>query len=352
MSQPAERTFIEVKDAFSAKLNEKANDLYQRLKGLDLQKTAIDDWGKQYFSAHHTGKRLSFSLESSARIIHQSVGFTGRKAEDLVFMDYGAGLGTLFLLAGLSGFKKVYYNDLFPNWTENARIICRELDVPVSDFITGDVDAVTGHCSSQQVHIDILASRNVIEHIYNLRSFYAKLKEAGCTSLIFSTTTANYHNPAMRLKHILHHRSMEKKYYLAQREKKIRKLVPGIGEKDLAKLIRLTRGRAFEDFDQAVRASLEGRPVDPVEFLTSNTCDCENGVWAEHIITKENYAAILKDAGYHMNYTPGFWDTHYRFALLNGFTALLNKIIKKAGNKGIVLSPFVNVVATAANHER
>jgi len=351
MSQSPDRSFIEVKDEFSAKLNEQANGLFLRLTGLDVQKTGIDDWGKQYFSAHHTGRRLFFSLESSARIIYDSVGHSNRKAEELVFMDYGAGLGTLFLLAGLSGFRSVLYNDLFPNWTENARILCRELDIPVTDFITGDVDAVTGYCSAQQVHIDILASRNVIEHIYSLRSFYAKLKNAGCASLIFSTTTANFHNPAMRLKHIFHHRKMEKKYYLNQREKKIRQLVPGMGAKELPGFIQLTRGRAFEDFDQAVRASLEGRPVEPVEFLYSNTCDCENGVWAEHIITRSDYAAILEDAGFKMEYTPGFWDTHYRYTLLNRFTDFLNRVIKKAGNKGIVLSPFVNVVATVPGHE-
>lgn len=351
MSQPAKRIFIEEKDALSAKLNEKANDLYQRLKGFDLQKTGIDDWGKQYFSAHHTGRRLFFSLESSTRIIYESAGYTGRKTEDLVFMDYGAGLGTLFLLAGLSGFRKVYYNDLFPNWTANARIISRELDVPVSEFITGDIDAVTDYCFSNKEHIDILASRNVIEHIYNLRSFYEKLNKSGCSSLVFSTTTANHHNPAMLIKHIFYHRKMEKKYYIAQREKKIRQLIPDVGPRELARLTRLTRGRAFEDFEHAVRNSTVGKQVEPVEFLASNTCDSENGVWAEHIITKANYAAILNEAGFKMDYTPGFWDTHYRFVLLNWFTAILNKIIRKVGDKGIVLSPFVNVVATASKHE-
>lgn len=344
--------FIKITDELSALLNRKSNELFDKLRTLDVQHTAIDEAGKQYFSSHHTGRRLYFSIQSSARIIYDAVKQTGRPADELSFTDYGAGLGTLFLLAGITGFKSVYYNDLFPDWTENARILCRELDITITDFITGDVDSMIGYSKTKNIHFDIIASRNVIEHIYSLSAFYSKLRASGCTSLVYSTTTANYHNPVMLLKHVLFHRKLERSYFPEQRRAWIKELAPGIGNKELAELTSITRGRAFDDFTRTVQDYLEKKPVPPVPWLGSNTCDCRTGVWAEHIITKANYASILEEAGFNMEYTPGFWDTHYRFAMLNIFTRALNGIIRKLGKKGIALAPFVNVVATTAVHER
>ena len=354
MTQPANQLlhrFIEPGDSLSALLNEKANELHRKLSLLDVQKTGIDEQGKLYFSAHHSGQRLFFSIESSVRIIYDSVKLTGHEPSAISFTDYGAGLGTLFLLAGMTGFKSVYYNDLFPDWTENARILCRELDIPITDFISGDVDAMIEYGKTKNIHFDIFASRNVIEHIYSLPRFYSKLNASGCTTLIYSTTTANYHNPAMLLKHVLFHRKLERSHFPDQRKALIKELAPGIGKKELAQLVSITRGRAFDDFSNAVHNYLDKKPVAPVPFLGSNTCDCRTGVWAENIITKSNYARILKGAGFDMDYTPGFWDTHYRFALVNIFTKAFNGIIRKLGKKGITLAPFVNVVATTDKHE-
>ncbi|MBK7433809.1 MAG: methyltransferase domain-containing protein [Chitinophagaceae bacterium] len=326
-------------------INEKANELLLKLNGLDLQHCAIDDFGKQYFGDHHLGRRAYFSIASSARIIYDSVALTGKTIPQLCFTDYGAGLGTLYLLAGMLGFKRVIYNDLFPNWSANARIIAEQLQIPVSDYVAGDIGALIDHGKQNGLYFDIIASRNVIEHIYDLRRFYATLYQSQLTGLCYSTTTANYHNPAMLLKHRIYHRKMEKIQFRKQREEAIRKILPDVKDNILAELVELTRGRAFGDLPDAVRAFLESRPVPPVEFLGSNTCDCQTGVWAEHIIRKRDYEDIITKAGFNMSYTPGFWDTHYKYALLNGLTRLFNACIKMLGRSGYRLAPFVNVVA-------
>ncbi|MBK7306109.1 MAG: hypothetical protein IPI88_03145 [Chitinophagaceae bacterium] len=69
------------------------------------------------------------------------------------------------------GFNKVYFNDYFPQWAGYAKTICDKLEITIDDYISGDIDAVIDYGKANNVHFDILASRNVAEHIYKLRDF-------------------------------------------------------------------------------------------------------------------------------------------------------------------------------------
>ena len=342
---PEDYKFIADYDDTARLINKNANRLYQQLKTLDITKTEVDEFGKYYFSRHHAGRRLVFSIESSAAIIYHSVKLYSRKLNETVFLDYGAGLGTLFLLAGMMGFKKIYYNDYFPAWAANAKIVCKKLEIDIDDFIVGDIDAVLDYGKANNISFDIVASRNVVEHIYDLRGFYEKLYQSHLTTICYSTTTANYHNVAMRLKHYWYHNKVEKATFKKQRQDYIKELVPGINATDLDALTKLTRGKAFADFTNAVTLYFDKKPIPAVEFLRTNTCDCRTGVWAENMITRQNYFSIIEKAGFQASFTAGFWDTHYKYKALNVFTGFLNRIIKIISNKGYWLSPFTNVIA-------
>ncbi len=337
--------FIEIKDDTARLINDRANHLYYNLAVLDISDTEIDDFGKYYFTNHHGGCRLFFSVQSSADIIYQSVKKTNKSIPELTFIDYGAGLGTLFLLAGMVGFDKVYFNDYFPQWAGYAKTICEKLEITIDDYISGDIDAVIDYGKANNVHFDILASRNVAEHIYKLRDFYTKLYHSGITSLCYATTTANYHNLAMRLKHYWHHYQVEKKQYKNQRAVYIKELLPAITDTDLNELVKLSRGKAFADFTNAVELYFKKQAIPSVEFLYSNTCDCKTGVWAENLITRSNYADIIQTAGFTFEYTAGIWDTHYKYGFVNFITGLLNRLIKIIGKKGYWFAPFVNITA-------
>lgn len=343
--------FVKQKDDVSAFINKKANELFWQLKQADIQQIGLDDFGKHYFSNHHTGRRLHFSMESSAAILYHAIKKINKNIHDIVLVDYGAGLGTLFLLAGTLGFKKVIYNDHLASWNTNAQLLSKYLGVPITDYVTGDVDELITYGKKNDTLFDIIASRNVIEHIYDLRAFYSKISQSKIATICYATTTANYHNLAMRLIHHLYHKKAERKFYKQQRKEYIRELLPKIDEKDLMRLIHLTRGRAFYDFTHAVELFINKRNIPPVEFLSTNTCDCKTGVWAEHIIPKAAYADIIQTADFSMEYLPGFWDVHYKYMLVNMITRMLNKIIGLLKNKGYWLSPFVNVIATRNNNE-
>ncbi len=337
--------FIETYDDDARLINDRANHLYEKLLSLDISNTGIDDFGKYYFNTHHSGNRLFFSVQSSAYIIYHSVKKTNKAIPDITFIDYGAGLGTLFLLAGSVGFKKTCFNDYFPQWAGFAKIICGKLNIRIDDFISGDIDAVIDYGKANNIHFDIVASRNVVEHIYKLRDFYTKLYLSGITTVCYATTTANYQNVAMRLKHYWYHYKTEKNLFIKQRADYIKELVPTVNSSDLKQLIKLTRGRAFTDFSLAVDKYFKKQPIPAVEFLRSNTCDCKTGVWAENIISKQNYFDIIQHTGFKAEYTAGFWDTHYKNKIVNLITGILNRIIKITGKNGIWFAPFVNITA-------
>lgn len=348
MSTNRSFTFIEPHDDLAQLLNEKANHLYGTLKNLNIDELDFDEFGKYYFSNHHGGRRLFFSIQSSADIIYQSVKKINKPIASISLLDYGAGLGTLFLLASQVGFKQVYYNDYFESWTSNARKLCTKLNISIAGFITGDIDAVIDYGKSNHANFNIVASRNVVEHIYSLRDFYTKLYQSGLTTICYSTTTANYHNIAMRIKHYRLHRKVEDAQFKQQRAEYIAALKPSATATDIKQLVEITRGRAFADFTNAVELYFKKEPVPPVEFLLTNTCDYKTGVWAEDLLTRQNYKTIIEDAGFSADYTPGFWDTHYKYSLANFITDCFNSIIKAVGKKGIYFSPFVNVVAIKA----
>lgn len=341
--------FLKPDDEIARLINDKARQLYRKLLLLDINEVEIDEYGKNYFKKHHGGRRLIFSLESSAYIINKAFRLQTKKINDTSFMDYGAGLGTLFLLAGMVGFKKVYFNDYFPEWGEYAKKICARLDIAIDDFIPGDIEAVMRYGKENNLQFDIVASRNVIEHIYDLRNFYSTIHRSGITGICYATTTANYHNLPMRLKHYWHHYKLEKTLYKKQREDYLKEQNRGINADDLQLLVNITRGRAFKDFTTAVQLYFDKKPIPPVEFLRTNTCDCKTGVWAENLITRKNYFTIIQDAGMKAEYSAGFWDTHYKYKLVNLAAGLLNRIIKLAGKKGYWFAPFVNVTATKIN---
>ncbi|UEG49056.1 class I SAM-dependent methyltransferase [Ferruginibacter lapsinanis] len=338
-------SFVKVSDELSDTINNKANELYLLLKNFDASTLPTDDFFKDYFANHHLGKRLIFSIKSSAHILYQSIKKTNKPIGSINIVDYGAGLGTLFMLGSLLNVKRLIYNDHLPEWKNNAAIICNSLNIPVTDYITGDIADVIHYADRTGFKFDIIASRNVIEHIYDLSAFYKQINTHNASAIVYSTTTANYQNPAAHLQHILIHKKTEKKYFIAQRREQIKKIKKDITEEQLDELVSITRGRALHDFTNAVNDYLQKKNIKEVPYLNSNTVDCTNGVWAEHLLAKSTYALIIQSAGFKMEYSAGFWDTNYKSPVANFLAGCLNLFIQLLGKKGYIISPFINVVA-------
>lgn len=338
--------FISANDALANNINAKANQLYGQLLAIDASQLNTASEYKDYFVKHHMGRRLFFSIQSSAHIIYQSVKISGKNTGEIVFLDYGAGLGTLFMLAGMMNFKKIVYNDYLPEWHQPAKALCSALQINIDDYVAGDIDNVTTDAAAKNIKYDIVASRNVIEHIYDLQLFYNLLYQHNPKTIIYSSTTANYHNPAMRLYHFLIHKKAERNIYRPQRINEIKKLQPVLQQSQVDILAELTRGKAKEDFISTINNFMNNVMPAKDKSLRTNTCDCINGIWIEHLLTKQEHATFAKNAGFKFEYTAGFWDTHYKSGALNLFARLFNNIISILGKRrAVLISPFVDIIA-------
>src|SRR5918993_1822623 len=96
--------FLHETDDLSKRLNLNANDLLQRLRSLNVDALNLPFYCQEYFKSSHS-TRLFFSIQTSARLLYRACLLSEKNPADISIMDYGAGVGTLYLLAGMSGFE-------------------------------------------------------------------------------------------------------------------------------------------------------------------------------------------------------------------------------------------------------
>lgn len=345
-------SFIPLTDDLAGLINQKANGLYQFLQQFNPECLGQDDEFNHYFKQHHLGYRLFFSIQNSAHILYDSIRLCGKPLDQINAIDYGAGLGTLFLLGGQLGLNRFDYNDHLPDWHHVARNLCTAAGSTIHSYIEGDYQNVTRKATEGGYQYDLVLSRNVLEHIYNPAEFHQVISAHNPEIIIYSTTTANFHNPVMRCYHHYLHRKYENRFYRNQRMLEIKKQFPELDDATALNWARQTRGLGAADFAQAVLQLKNGSTLNPLPDLSTNTCDCSNGVWCEHLLSKKSYRKMIELSGLKMQYTAGYWDTHYKNPAMNLLGKTMNRLIQLLGKEnGVWLSPFVNVIALPTKKE-
>lgn len=447
--------FLPQTDKLSRTIQQEAADLMNRLRTLQVEKLGLPYHCLEYFKSSHF-RRLFFSIETSAHLLHRSISLTGKAVEDIVIMDYGAGVGTLYMLAKMIGCRTVIYNDHLEDWKISAVLIAEAIGVDAArlhsqrsrvytegsstsqtdgsmksqtegrvtsqtegrvtsdtdgsitshtkgnttshitgstassadgslppniegtvrsyqdgniaspaqggltshtggsaewnesvqrdEYIVGDIRDTLEVLKAKNIQCDIITSRNVIEHIYDLNEFFTTINAYQPNAIIYSSTTANYHNPAAHIKHILWHRKWEKQF-LPQRAALIRKELAGLAEAEVQKLAKATRGLALQDFDAAVAAYRANKSLPDPSLHHSNTVETSSGVWFEHLLPFKEYRMMVPGNTYDLKFEPGFWDTHNTSKLKNMLGMVLNPVVKATGAGGIRLAPFIYVIA-------
>jgi 2-polyprenyl-3-methyl-5-hydroxy-6-metoxy-1,4-benzoquinol methylase len=335
--------FLSHDDDLGTLINHSAVELYDRMQKINADELGMPEHCLYYFKTSHT-KRLFFSIETSAHLLYRSIRMIEKVPADVVLMDYGAGVGTLFLLAKMIGCKRVIYSDHLEDWRTSAELIAQAINVRIDDFIVGDIDDCLNELEKLNVACDIITSRNVLEHIYKLDKFYAAVHAKQPAAMIFSSTTANIKNPGAVIKHQRWHKKWEK-VFEGMRRVAIDRQSPGMTAYKKDKLAAATKGLAVEDLSAAIDEFRKtGKLPDPRRFRT-NTCDPSNGVWSENLLRFDEYRRLINEKNFTVSFAPGFWDTHYRAAFKNKLAAMLNKIIAKGGPLAMRLAPFIYVIA-------
>lgn len=336
--------FLAHDDALGRLIQTRAADLYDRLRSVDVDSLGMPYHCLVYFKTSHS-KRLFFSIETSAHLLYRAISMTGKMPGDVVVMDYGAGVGTLYLLAKHIGCRQVIYNDHLEDWKNSAALIATAIGIDIDLYIVGDITESLDELDRRNIRCDIITSRNVIEHIYKLEDFYSAIFDRQPQAIIFSSTTANRNNPASLAKHILWHRKWEKVFH-GKRMVTIERESPGMHADKMKALAVATRGLGGEDLKEAIdRFRKTGALPDPSKHR-SNTCDPSNGVWAEHLLSAKEYRDLIGENRYDIHFAPGFWDTHYNRAYMNAAGKFFNGIIRRGGALAMKVAPFIYVIAT------
>lgn len=334
--------FIAVEDELSARIQEKAAELYQALQQLNADELGMPAHCLAYFKGSHA-QRLFFSIETSAALLYRSIQLTGKPPEALVLMDYGAGVGTLYTLAKMIGCQKVIYNDHLEDWQRSAQLIAEAIGVHVDEYLVGDIEPCLQALQQKGIHCQIITSRNVVEHIYQLQHFFACIKNYQPQAISYNSTTANIRNPASRLKHIRWHQKWEK-VYRQQRLAIIAEMAPAVSTAVLQRLATLTRGMALAEIREAVTHYLATETFPAALNTGSNTCDPYTGVWAEHLLNEAEYRQLIDETYYSISFKAGFWDTHYTSKWKQGLGKLMNGLMHRFPRLQFTLAPFIYIV--------
>lgn len=335
--------FLPVRDSLSRTINEQAGNLYARIQSLQVDALGLPYYCQEYFKSSHS-TRLFFSVETSARLLYKAIQTTGKQSSELVIMDYGAGVGTLYLLAGMLGCKKVVYNDHLEDWKFSAETIARAIGIHIDEYIVGDIDATLTVLRNKDIQCDLIVSRNVLEHIYRPEAFFRSIHSYSTTCIVFSSTTANASNPGSVWKHRRWHAKWEKEF-VEQRKKRIRELIPEINERSMTALAAATRGLAMQDLDNAILSYRQSGKIMRTAVEGTNTCDPANGVWFENLLSFNTWGQLIQAAGYEVVFEPGFWDTHYSRKWKNMAGRALNGLSKAGKIWALATSPFIYIIA-------
>ncbi len=336
-------SFLNSKDDLSILINSHCLCIYNTLIQLDSNKIKIDKEFLDYFKKCHL-ERPIFTLETSAVLLYNALKATKLPLDQIKILDYGAGVSTVYILAKKIGIKKVYYNDLMPNFIKLARQIDAIFDVKMDDYILGDSQACFKTASDLGYQINLVVSRNVIEHIYNLNTFFNNIYTFYPKAIVYNSTTANWNNPLTHIQHVWIHYSTWPFY----KKFKINFVLNNynLNEKQKQKLnffIENTKAIGGEDFKKEIDFFLKNGLKRSYKKNYTNFCGVE-GSWQENLISYSNIKRI--HTSYIFEIIPGFWDTNYSFKLLNIMTSILNQLIKILPHWfGNILSPYIFIIA-------
>lgn len=337
-------------DELSIHINEQAKLLYEMNRKLPIEKLQLPGISDYYFKKNHNARPF-FSIQTAAVLLYRSIKYAGKPCSDLIVMDYGAGVGNLYILAKMIGCKMVIYNDIVPEMTAGAAVIAKALGVDIDLYITADHKQTLATLAAQNIQCDIILSRNVIEHIYDLTDFFQDMVNAQPNAILYSSTTANFHNPVNRWYHRYLHWKFEKNDFGPRREERIRKWIPDIAASDFEKLLQATRGLAMEELDEAILKFKKDKQFPVLKAYQTNTCDPDNGIWVEQLLPIKKYQSIIAPMGYQIKVEPAFWDTHYAAAWKNILGKFLNFVTKKLGNtKGLWTTAFIYIIVDKKNN--
>jgi hypothetical protein len=342
----------------AAEVEQAAARLEALVQTLSLNDLSLSEYGQKYYA--YDLRKLTFILQGYAYIILTAAGKLGKNYKDIAIIDHGGGIGLFSFFCKLLGIRTVIYNDFNPVVRADAERIACKLGLTIDHYTVGDAPELVAYIKKNGLTPRVLASRNVIEHVYDIDLFLKTIASIPSPELtIILSTTANVRNPMVSV----YTRKAHKRYELVGspvvwgskktipgtacvdvRKKIIKEEFPTLNEKEYTQLAKQTRGSNVADIliNTAVYISTGKLPVEIAD--PTNTCDPYTGSWVEHLVPLADYKQMAEKNGLSFEYSCGFYSTTYPQKLLNLVTPVLNLFIRMFGKRGLFLAPFMSLV--------
>ena len=337
----------------SKKFSREATLFEGRLDDIDIREISPVPYCQNYLSYLLDHKK--YFLEIYADVFDKVLTHAEKKKEEITLVDYGAGNGLLGIFAKYCGFGRVYINDVDEKFIGAAEKLASQLSIDIDGFITGDSASLLSHFEISRP--DAIVGTDVIEHIYDLNTFFSVLKKLNPAMITVFTTASNPDNyiktkviKKLQLKDELQggepsdsvlFGSDPHKPYLKIREDIIREYFL-LSEDRISQLALATRGLKKEDILSLVeRVMTTGKNTYQLP-RGNNTCHPITGSWTERILTINEYAEVYNNAGFKLNLYKGLYDVH---------KTLGKNIINRLLNFGVMIlgktfAPYIVLTGT------
>ena len=333
-----------------------ASVLDKKLESFDLNKLKISTYNKRYFGGYiESHEKRQLSLTKYSYILSWALTHIDKPKGELTFLDYGGGHGILSLLAKQYGIGTVIHNDIYPISSNDARSIGQELGIIANHYITGDIDDILEFSQQKNLNIDVMASYDVIEHIYDIDNFLSKLHLLSQDRMsMFHASAANEQN--LRIKRSI--RAMQKEFELTDRKLKygrkptdttralvvlrreiIESYAPELSSEEINLISRLTRGLIEEGIKESVDVYLNTGILPSELEHPTNTCDPLTGNWFEHFMDPNKLVNELNKTGFKTKIICGFYDKPKNL-IKRLIKTILNIAIRVMGKHGLYFAPY------------
>jgi len=322
------------------KILETAAKLEYLIKNLKISDLSLSNNGISYL--HYNSLRFSFTSFSNATVLYKIIEKSGKPLDEMVIVDHGGGIGFFSFLCKMVGVGTVVYHDINKELASDALILSGELSLPIEHMVIGNTKDLVEYCNTKNIMVNALGSRNVIEHIPDYNLFFVELSHLKSKQIVMQiTTSANIHNPIIRLQH----RKLHKRYdtlgpysdmsqsqvlsqYSGNNLRKEILIASGISTPDLGSLVLLSREMDANQIEEAAKEFIQNGvwPSKPMD--KSNTRDPIYGAWVERLVPYLKYKKAANNAGFKIEYFIGEYDENYSNGIKKFLAKSLNIVLK------------------------
>lgn len=318
------------------------DDFINKLLSLDIGNLPISEYNKRYLKKHLEHAKYNVSL--ALQIIESGTGHLKKPVEEITVLEIGGGTGLISLLCVFLGFKKVIYSDTYQNSCDDFEVISEKLNLSPAKIVCG---SVVEAANLAEFKPDLILSRDVVEHIYDLKSFFTDVRTFFPQAVQVHNTSANPYNVFKRkyfreiqIKDELHGNPDQfkpgdsKEAFYQLRLKYIQANFKDLSKAEMKKLALVSRGKTYSDIGSLVKAYLKNQEYPEPPSHPYNTCDPVNGNWTERLLSIDEYHGMAgRERTLFVN-----------FALYNTYT--------NSGIKKVVLSVLNALIGTFGRHAK